>query len=197
MVATPLDLQKGKDFSKSFRGYNTREVDSFVTRVLRDYEQIYRQNHELQEQLEALKEKLSQYSIIEDTLQKTLVLAQDTAEEVKNNAEKEASLIVDKARLHGENIIQAAERQVKELQEEYQRLQQLEAAYRTQLKAFFQAQLLLLDQQLTGEEVMPASPDLSLPEEEAAAGTEEPAGNQEEAEVAVSVEEEERRSLGL
>ncbi|NLL17755.1 MAG: DivIVA domain-containing protein [Clostridia bacterium] len=193
MVATPLDLQKGRDFRKSVRGYNTREVDNFMNRVLRDYEQIYRQNQELQEQLEELKEKLNQYAIIEDTLQKTLVLAQETAEEVKQNAEKEASLIVDKARLHGENIVRASERQVNELREEYQRLQQLEAAYRTQLKAFFQAQLLLLDQQLAEAEVVTPEPG---PSEERTA-VDDMDLYQGEAEVAVCVDEEERQSLGL
>lgn len=195
MVSTPLDLQKGRDFRKSFRGYNTREVDNFMNRVLRDYEQIYRQNQELQEQLEELREKLNQYAIIEDTLQKTLVLAQETAEELKNTAEKEASLIVDKARLHGENIIRAAEQRVVELQEEYSRLQQLEVAYRTQLKAFFQAQLLLLDQKLEAGEVDEEVPAATAEKEEQVEACEEELLTQEE--VAVSVDEEERRSLGL
>ncbi|NLC76529.1 MAG: DivIVA domain-containing protein [Clostridia bacterium] len=193
MVATPLDLQKGKDFRKSFRGYNTREVDNYLAKFLRDYEQIYRQNMDLQEQLEDLKEKLNQYERIEETLQKTLVFAQETAEDVKRNAEEEASLIVEKARLHGENIVKAAERQRNELQAEYERLKQLEAAYRAQLKSFFQAQLLLLDQQLAGgEEDVPESGAI-----EAEPVTENADVYRAEEEVAVSVEEEERRSLGV
>lgn len=193
MVATPLDLQKGKDFRKSFRGYNTREVDNYLAKFLRDYEQIYRQNMDLQEQLEDLKEKLNQYERIEETLQKTLVFAQETAEDVKRNAEEEASLIVEKARLHGENIVKAAERQRNELQAEYERLKQLEAAYRAQLKSFFQAQLLLLDQQLAGgEEDVPESGAI-----EAEPVTENADVYLAEEEVAVSVEEEERRSLGV
>jgi len=194
MVATPLDLQKGREFKKSFRGYRPRDVDAYINRVLKDYEQIYRQNLDLQEQVQELQEKLNHYTNIEDTLQKTLVLAQQTAEEVKKNGEKEAALLLEQARLQGENMIREAEEAVEELKAEYARLRQLEAGYRAKLKAFFQAQLLLLDQELGGEpaeeEETASAPEKAPPEAE----------KELEAvleEVAVSVGEEERRSLGL
>ncbi|HHW06583.1 MAG TPA: DivIVA domain-containing protein [Clostridia bacterium] len=192
MVATPLDLQKGREFKKSFRGYRPKDVDSYINKVLKDYEQIYRQNLDLQEQLQELQEKLNHYTTIEHTLQETLVLAQQAAEEVKKNGEKEAALLLEQARLQGENMIRDAEARVKEIRDEYARLQQLEAGYRTHLKAFFQAQLLLLEQEFGGDRV----------EERAAAPVEEPeeAGSSLEAmleEAAASVGEEEKRSLGL
>lgn len=196
MVATPLDLQKGREFKKSFRGYHPREVDTYINRVLRDYEQLYRQNIDLQEQLTELQEKLSHYTSIESTLQETLVLAQQTAEEVKRNGEKEAALLVEQARQQGENMIRAAEEEVKEIKAEYARLRQLEVGYRTQLKSFFQAQLLLLEQKFAGNDEVDIAGVVNdesgkMPEEMET----QPDTMMEE--VAVSVDEEERRSLGL
>lgn|SRR5690606_22958028 len=188
MVATPLDLQKGREFKKSFRGYRPKDVDAYLNRVLKDYEQLYRQNLDLQEQVQELQEKLNRYTSIEHTLQETLVLAQQTAEEVKKNGEKEAALLLEQARLQGENMIRAAEEAVQELRSECARLRQLEAGYRAKLKAFFEAQLLLLDQELGDYE---AGEEPGAPEE---------AKNQLEAmleEAAVSVGVEEKRSLGL
>lgn len=188
MVATPLDLQKGREFKKSFRGYRPKDVDAYLNRVLKDYEQLYRQNLDLQEQVQELQEKLNRYTSIEHTLQETLVLAQQTAEEVKKNGEKEAALLLEQARLQGENMIRAAEEAVQELRSECARLRQLEAGYRAKLKAFFEAQLLLLDQELGDYE---AGEEPGAPEE---------AKNQLEAmleEAAVNVGGEEKRSLGL
>lgn len=196
MVATPLDLQKGREFKKSFRGYQPREVDSFINRVLRDYEQLYRQNIDMQEQLQDLQEKLNHYTSIENVLQETLVLAQQTAQEVKKNGEKEAALIIEHARQQGENMIRAAEEEVKEIKAEYARLRQLEAGYRTQLKSFFQAQLLLLEQKLGGDEEEEIEEDINEAPEEVPEDMETQLDTLME-EVAVSVDEEERRSLGL
>lgn len=196
MVATPLDLQKGREFKKSFRGYHPREVDTYINRVLKDYEQLYRQNIDLQEQLTELQEKLNHYSSIESTLQETLVLAQQTAEDTKKNAEKEAALLIEQARQQGESMIRAAEEEVKEIKVEYARLRQLEAGYRTELKSFFQAQLLLLEQKLAEHD------EEEIEEENKDEPREAPEDNETHLdtimeEVAVSVDEEERRSLGI
>lgn len=148
MVLTPLDLQNNKEFRKSTRGYNQSEVDSFLARVFKDYEELYSQNLDLQEELAEVKEKLNQYQLIEDTLQNTLVLAQQTAEEIKKNAEEEASLIIDRATHHGEKLLLSAEARINQLRAEYERLKQLEVNYRIKLKTFFQTQLTFLDGEL-------------------------------------------------
>ncbi len=148
MALTPLDLQNSKEFRKSTRGYNQKEVDGFLTRVFKDYEELYRQNLDLQEELAEAKEKLNQYQLIEDTLQGTLVLAQQTAEEVKKNAEGEASLIIEKAQQHSEKMLRIAEAEINEARMEYERLRQLEQNYHLQLRTLFQTQLAFLDKEM-------------------------------------------------
>ena len=62
-----------------------------MSRILRDYEQMFKENQELKRKIE-IGSALEQYKTLEDTLNKTLLIAQQTAEEVKENALKECEL---------------------------------------------------------------------------------------------------------
>ena len=77
MVLTPLDIQN-KQFRKVLRGYSEEEVNVFMSRILRDYEQMFKENQELKEENKKLGSALEQYKTLEDTLNKTLLIAQQT-----------------------------------------------------------------------------------------------------------------------
>ncbi len=91
---TPLDL-KNKVFTKGFRGYETEEVDKFFAQVVKDFERLYQDNIELKETVERVSAKLEYYQQMEATMQNTLVVAQETADEVKTTSEKKAQLLLD------------------------------------------------------------------------------------------------------
>lgn len=103
-MITPVDLETIV-FRRGFRGYSTREVQEFMAMISHDYEHIYRENIDLKEKIEELTQKLSQYQVIEDTLRNAMVLAQETAEEVKSSAHQQAGLVLSEAKLQGEQII--------------------------------------------------------------------------------------------
>ena len=98
-MLTPLDIHN-KEFRRSFRGYDEREVDEFLDRVIKDYEQLYRDNIELKENMERLSSKLEHYQHMEGTLHNTLLVAQETAEEVKLNAKKEMELMLKETQIN-------------------------------------------------------------------------------------------------
>ena len=91
-MLTPLDLNN-KNFSKGFRGYDTEEVDEFFTKVAKDFERLYQDNVELKDAVERVSAKLEYYQQMESTMQNTLVIAQETADEVKKNSEQKAALL--------------------------------------------------------------------------------------------------------
>ena len=91
---TPLDL-KNKTFTKGFRGYETEEVDKFFAQVVKDFERLYQDNIELKETVERVSAKLEYYQQMEATMQNTLVVAQETADEVKKTSEKKAQVLLD------------------------------------------------------------------------------------------------------
>jgi cell division initiation protein len=101
---TPLDIHN-KEFSRGFRGYDEDEVNDFLDQVIKDYEALIRDKKALEETVQKLEDRLGHFSTIEDTLNKSILVAQETAEEVKQNATKEARLIVKEAEKNADRII--------------------------------------------------------------------------------------------
>ena len=107
-MITPMDIHN-KTFSKKLRGYADDEVNSFLDEVASDYERIYREHLEMEEQMDTLKAKLANYEKMEATMSSTLVMAQETAENVKTTAKKEAEVIVREAQNRAARIVSDAE----------------------------------------------------------------------------------------
>ena len=104
MPLTPLDIHN-KEFGRRLRGYDEDEVNEFLDLVIKDYEALIRENKEIQNQALALQERLNHFSNIEETLSKTIIVAQEAADEVRSNAKKEAQLIVKEAEKNADRII--------------------------------------------------------------------------------------------
>lgn len=107
-MITPMDIHN-KTFSRKLRGYAEDEVNSFLEEVVSDYERIYREHREMEEQMDTLKTKLANYEKMEATMSSTLVMAQETAENVKKSAQKEAELIIREAQAQRKQIVADAE----------------------------------------------------------------------------------------
>lgn len=107
-MITPMDIHN-KTFSRKLRGYAEDEVNSFLEEVVSDYERIYREHREMEEQMDTLKTKLSNYEKMEATMSSTLVMAQETADNVKKSAQKEAELIIREAQAQRKQILADAE----------------------------------------------------------------------------------------
>lgn len=107
-MITPMDIHN-KTFSRGIRGYNQEEVEAFLQELAGDYERIYREHREMEEEMDTIKTKLRNYEKMESTMSSTLVMAQETAESVKRNAEKEAELSVREARNKAHQILAEAE----------------------------------------------------------------------------------------
>lgn len=143
-MLTPLDIHN-KEFKRGFRGYNEEEVDEFLDRVVKDFEKLYQENLELKEAVERLGGKLEHYQHMENTLHSTLVIAQETAEEVKLNAKKETELLIKEAELRAQKMVEEAVSKVRKMTSEYEEMQKQAQIYRTRLRTLLQAQLEMLN----------------------------------------------------
>ncbi|MEM5794802.1 MAG: DivIVA domain-containing protein [Bacillota bacterium] len=150
-MLTPLDIHN-KEFKKGFRGYNEEEVDEFLDKIIKDYEKLYRDNIELKETIERISSKLEHYQHMEETLHSTLVIAQETAEEVKLNAKKEMELMTKEAEIRAEKMVDNALTRVRKLTSEYEELQRQHQVFRARFRTMLQAQLEMLGK--TEEEAM-------------------------------------------
>ena len=123
MKLTPMDISN-KEFKKGLRGYNSEEVDEFLDEVVENYEEVYKENAALKEKLANLTEKVEYYSNIENTIQNTLLLAQNAAEQAKSSAKKEAELMVKNANETAQKVLDKAHNDVIVINDEYEKVKQ-------------------------------------------------------------------------
>ncbi|MFS0839547.1 DivIVA domain-containing protein [Paenibacillus sp. UNC499MF] len=143
MPLTPLDIHN-KEFARSFRGYDEDDVNEFLDQVIKDYEAVIRENKELQNQILALQERLDHFSNIEETLSKTIIVAQEAADDVKNNAKKEAQLVLKEAEKNADRIINESLTRSRKISMETEELKKQASIYRTRFRTLLEAQLELL-----------------------------------------------------
>ena len=143
-MLTPMDIHN-KEFKKGFRGYAEEDVDAFMESLAADYEKVYREYCELKERCESLQDKLSQYEKMEATMNSTLMLAQQTAENVKVAARKEAELILQEAENKKKQMVDETALNMQTTQQELDALKAQANGFRAKCKAILTSQLRLLD----------------------------------------------------
>lgn len=144
MALTPLDIHN-KEFTRGFRGYDEDEVNEFLDQVIKDYEAVLREKKELFERVQQLEERLEYFSKMEETLNKSILVAQESAEEIRRNAEKEAQLIIKEAEKNADRIINDALARSRKILLEMEELKKQAAVFRTRFKTLVQAQLEMLE----------------------------------------------------
>lgn len=145
MALTPLDIHN-KEFPRTlFGGFKRDAVDEFLDQVIREFDQTLKEHALLKDQVESLNLKLEQYRSLEETINKTLVVAQEAAEDLKRNARKEADLIIQEARIQAEKIVEAGHARARQVAEQNADLSRAAQVLRTQVKALLQAQLEAID----------------------------------------------------
>ncbi|MDB2086269.1 MAG: DivIVA domain-containing protein [Clostridium sp.] len=144
MKLTPMDINN-KEFKRGLRGYNPEEVDEFLDEVVENYEELYKDNSKLREKVASLTEQIEHYSKIESTIQNTLVLAQNAADQAKSSAEKEAELVVKNANETAQRIVDKAHADVIQINDEYDRVKQEFIKFRAKFRNFINTQLETFD----------------------------------------------------
>jgi len=145
MDLTPLDIYN-KEFKKSFKvfSYDMVEVDTFLDRVAKSFENLYNENRDLKEEVETLKEDIEKYKEMEDNLRESMFMAQKTAEEIKSNSEKEAELILKEAEQKAEEIISSAREEIKDKERKLEEIQKHEELFRIRFKTLLETHLKML-----------------------------------------------------
>lgn len=106
-MITPMDIHN-KQFSRGLRGYNEEEVRDFLQQIVSDYEQIYREHREMEDELDQMKTKLANYEKISHTMTSALQLAKDAARNVTETAHRNADVMISNAKAEGENRLREA-----------------------------------------------------------------------------------------
>ncbi len=144
VTLTPLDIHN-KEFSRSFRGYSEDEVNEFLDLIIKEFDLLLKDKKDLEDRVSMLNERLEHFSNIEETLSKSILVAQEAAEEVKINAKKEAQLIVKEAEKNADRIINEALAKSRKLSIEIDELKKRASVYRMRFRSMLQAQFEILD----------------------------------------------------
>jgi cell division initiation protein len=167
---TIIDIQH-KEFKKSLQGYDRNEVNEFLDEIIETLEDENSMRTALQGEIAELRERLSHFKTMEESLQSTLLLATRTADEVKAAAHKEADLIKQEARLTAEREISALSARIEESRREADRHQDTAEKAKSELRSLLMSHLSLIER----TPAVPAGPAAAGPPE-AAASASEPAG---------------------
>ncbi len=133
MRITPLDVRK-QEFRRIMRGLDSDEVYAFLATVADEYEAVLNDNKALRERLLELDDKVQEYKSIERTLRDTLLTAERVTVESKDNARREASLIVKEAQLEAERALRNITGEAARLRQEVQRLRSQRDGYLAKMK---------------------------------------------------------------
>jgi cell division initiation protein len=144
MRITPMDIEQ-QEFSRSFRGYNEEEVDDFLDKIVKDYEELINENVRLNEEIEKMQEKLKEFSEIEETLRSALLNAQKSAEEMKGRVESEAKIIIEKAEMEAKALKQQVFQKEDMLKNEIDNLRRYKFIFKEKFKSMLNLYLKMLE----------------------------------------------------
>ena len=143
-MLTPLEIENKKFSKQMVNGYSVDEIDEFLDIVTEDYEKMYKENTEAREKVEYLNDELAHYRTIENTLQSTLVMAQSTAEEVKNVARQQAEQIIKDAQISAREEVSMLEQEIMVKKKELEDVQKQFDVYKAKMESLLISQLEML-----------------------------------------------------
>ena len=144
MRITPIEIQQHQ-FKTRLIGYDTSAVDHFLEMLADELERLHKQNNELKESLARTRASLDQMRDREKALQQTLMTAQQVTEELKENARKEAEIVIADAHLQGERVIRDANERRVQLVSQIQDIKRQKLSFEGGLRALIENHLKLLD----------------------------------------------------
>lgn len=143
-MLTPVDIEK-MEFKKVALGYSPDEVDNFLDRVIMDFEVLYKENIKLNDKINVLDDAIKYYKGLEDTIRNSIILAEKTAAETKNNATQASDQIIKQARMKASDILQEANKQLYDIEQEVLKLNNEYNTFRTKLKHLLNCEMEILE----------------------------------------------------
>ena len=150
-------------FNRVLRGYDPDEVNSFLDQVISKVEdmvsELDRKNGEIKKikeenatlrheiaKIDKLKEKLSQYERMEGTLNKAIIMAQKTSDQLKIAAHRESEIMLDDAKQNASRIVNEALMRAEKIENDAMLLKRNVNVFKRRLKSIIESQLETIDE---------------------------------------------------
>jgi DivIVA domain-containing protein len=137
---TPLDVRR-YEFGKALRGYDPERVNQFRDQVAEELERLSRLNQDLDAKARGFHEQLRAFRERDKAINEALVSAQQLRNEIREQADKEAALIIREARADADRLVEEARADIRRLQDQVESLERSRRAFLTQLRMVAERQL--------------------------------------------------------
>jgi len=127
------------EFPRGAGGYQRHHVRDFLERVAAEVADLLREMQDLQGELDAARQQVAELQAKEAELQRAVIAAERIANEIKENAKREAKLILDEAERVRERRLAALDDEVARTRADLDRLQREQSLFREQFRALLQA----------------------------------------------------------
>ena len=134
-----------KKFTSTANGYSKEEVNNFVFEVTKEYESMLNKLKTRDKEVTLLKEKLNHYKDLETTLNKAVLVAEESSNQIKKIAKDEAKLIIADAKKNASHIINDALLKAEKTEIEADQLRRSLKIYKARIKQTIEEQLTMVD----------------------------------------------------
>lgn len=141
---TALDARR-YDFGNALRGYDRARVDQFRDQVAEELERLSRSNQELEIKARNFHEQLRAFRERDKALNDALISAQQLRGEIREQAQREAQLIIREAQGDAERSLESLRGEIRRAEDELQQLWRNRRSYVQQLRQLMERQLHDLD----------------------------------------------------
>jgi DivIVA domain-containing protein len=137
---TPLDVRR-YEFGKALRGYDPERVDQFREQVAEELERLTRLNADLDAKAKGFHEQLRAFRERDKAINDALISAQQLRGEIREQAEKEAQLIVREAKADGERIVDEARAEIRRMEDQLASLDRSRRTFLAQTRTLIERHL--------------------------------------------------------
>lgn len=144
MRIDPSEIKEKKFRLSFYRGYNQDEVDKFLKKIGKDYQEVLEEKRTLSQEAEKLKKEIKQRISREEKIEETLISAQRSAQLIDESSQERAKLIIKEAEIKAKKIVQQGEESLQKLKNEMAKLQEQKRLFLVKLKSLIETHTELL-----------------------------------------------------
>jgi cell division initiation protein len=108
LAIAPVEIRHVQLKKSLFGGYRKKRVNELLEEVSESFEEVWREREDLRDKVHGLETELRRHRELESLLRETLVTAEKSVIELKDQARSEAELVVREAHTAARSITQDA-----------------------------------------------------------------------------------------
>jgi len=142
-------------FNRTLRGYNPAEVNRFLDQVIKQVEEMVNELkvkneriielEKVEQENQILRDKLGQYERMEETLNKAILMAQRTSDQIRSAAQQERETIIEDAKRNASRIVNEALLRAEKTEYEASMLRRNLNVFKRRLRDIIESQLEFVD----------------------------------------------------